>query len=50
MNCKMCLKEIDDDVICEVCGDSGLCADCADDCTELDDEFDRWLAEEETDQ
>ena len=21
MNCKVCLKEIDDDVYCEVCGD-----------------------------
>jgi len=47
MNCKMCLKEIDDDAICETCGDSGLCEDCANDCAELDENFDRWLETED---
>jgi len=46
MNCKVCLKEIDDDVYCEVCGDRPMCEDCADECEELDENFDRWMEEE----
>lgn len=36
MFCKVCLKALDEKVTCEVCGDSDLCEDCADECAQLD--------------
>jgi len=38
MWCKVCLKDVDEFTTCEVCGDGGLCEDCADECAELDEE------------
>lgn len=39
MHCKVCLKEIDETTYCEVCGDGGMCEDCADECAELDEDL-----------
>ncbi len=38
MYCKICLKEVEEFFNCEICGDGGMCEDCADECAEFDDE------------
>jgi hypothetical protein len=38
MHCKICLKEVEEFFNCEVCGDGGMCEDCAGECAEYDDE------------
>jgi len=38
--CKVCLKDVVELTYCEVCGDTRLCKDCADECAELDADLD----------